>query len=339
LLTLYAYEVGAPGAGGGLSPSAQEPDPTCQTPCQTGPPAAPARPDRAQWSSLFALATALRYLNASMRILFFGDIVGRSGREALARHLPALRARLTPDLIVANGENAAHGRGITPKTFAEILALGVDCITGGNHIWDQREAIPLMEREPRLLRPLNAPAGTPGSGAWRGVLPDGRVAVVACLMGRLFMDALDCPFAAAARLAEAHPLGRGAGAILVDIHAEATSEKMALAHHLDGRVSAVIGTHTHIPTADTHVLPGGTAYMTDAGMCGDYDSVIGVRKDIPVYKFTRKLPHAEKMVPAAGEGTACGAFLVTDDATGHARSIEPVRLGGCLPEALPPPQA
>jgi 2',3'-cyclic-nucleotide 2'-phosphodiesterase len=271
-----------------------------------------------------------------MRILFLGDIVGRSGREALARHLPGLRARLAPDLVVANGENAAHGRGITPRICAELFALGVGCITTGNHVWDQREIVPYIAGEPRLLRPANAPPGTPGAGVWRGALPDGRAVAVACLMGRLFMEALDDPFAAGRALADAHPLGHGgAGAVLVDFHGEASSEKAALAHHLDGRVSAVVGTHTHVPTADARVLPGGSAFLTDAGMCGDYDSIIGARTDIAMHRFVRGMPHAQRMTPASGPGAVAGALIVTDDASGLARAIEPVRAGPGLPGAMP----
>lgn len=269
-----------------------------------------------------------------MRILFLGDIMGRSGREAVERHLPNLKTRLQPDAIIVNAENAAHGDGITSKISETLFTLGVDCITTGNHVWGQREAIGWIDREPRVLRPLNYPAGTPGKGFYKKHLPDGRLLMVVNPMGRQWMETLDCPFVAMQKTLEPETLGKTAIAIFVDFHAEATSEKMAMAHFLDGRVSAVIGTHTHIPTADAQVLPGGTAYQTDAGMCGDYDSCIGVRKDIPLNKFVRKMP-GEKYVPAEGEATVCGVLVVTDDKTGLARSIAPVRVGPRLSSTLP----
>lgn len=269
-----------------------------------------------------------------MRILFLGDIMGRSGREAVETHLPNLREKLSPDAVIVNAENAAHGDGITAKICDSLFALGVDCITTGNHVWGQREAIGWIDREPRVLRPLNYPAGTPGKGLYRKVFPDGRSLVIINPMGRQWMEALDCPFTAVQRILDTETLGRSTTAIFVDFHAEATSEKMAMAHFLDGRVSAVVGTHTHIPTADAWILPGGTAYQTDAGMCGDYDSCIGVRKDIPLQKFIRKMP-GEKFIPAEGEATVCGVFIVTDEKTGLARSIAPVRVGPRLIPAFP----
>jgi metallophosphoesterase (TIGR00282 family) len=269
-----------------------------------------------------------------MRILFLGDIMGRSGRDAVIRHLPALRDRLKPDAIIVNGENSAHGTGITGKICEELFAAGVNVITTGNHVWDQREIIGQIDGEPRLLRPLNFPKGTPGRGAYIHALPDGRKLLVVNAMGRLFMDALDDPFAALAELMQAHRMGHSVHAVFVDFHAEATSEKMAVAHYLDGQVSAVVGTHTHIPTADTQILPGGTALQCDAGMCGDYDSIIGVRKEVPIQRFTRKMP-TEKMSPADGEGTVCGCFLVTDDKTGRAKEFDRLCLGGRLKEYLP----
>ncbi len=269
-----------------------------------------------------------------MRILFIGDVMGRAGRDAVAAHLPSLRARLKTDVVICNAENAAHGVGINKKICDDLYALGVDCITSGNHIWDQREILLTIDQDPKLLRPLNFPKGTPGRGAYVHGLPDGRRILVANVMGRLFMDALDDPFAAMADLLKNQRMGAGINAVFVDIHAEATSEKMAMAHYLDGQVSAVVGTHTHIPTADCQILPGGTALQCDAGMTGDYDSVIGVRKDIPIMRFTRKMP-TEKMQPAEGEGTVCGTFIETDDKTGHAVRIDPVRIGGRLKPSIP----
>jgi metallophosphoesterase (TIGR00282 family) len=269
-----------------------------------------------------------------MRILFIGDIMGRSGREALEKHLPTLKKKLAPDFIIVNGENAAHGTGITVKICKEFYEIGVDCITTGNHIWDQREIIAAIDGDQKLLRPANFPKGAPGRGHNIYKAANGGRIMVVNAMGRLFLDALDDPFALLDDLVNKNPLGRAADAIFLDFHAETTSEKMAMAHYLDGRVSAVVGTHTHIPTADAHVLKGGTAFQGDAGMTGDYDSVIGVRKDIPILRFTRKMP-TEKMVPAEGEGTLCGAFIETDDRTGLAKRIEPVRTGGILKEQIP----
>lgn len=269
-----------------------------------------------------------------MKILFCGDLVGRSGREVVLAHVPRLRAALGLDFVVANGENAAGGFGITEKICTELFDVGIDVITGGNHSWDQREALSFIEREPRLLRPENFPAGTPGRGV--GVFPagGGRKVLVVNLMGRLFMDPLDDPFACVDRVLARFRLGASVDAVLLDFHAEATSEKMAMGHYVDGRVSLCVGTHTHVPTADTMILNGGTAYQTDAGMCGDYDSVIGMEKAVPLARFTRKLP-TERMAPAMGDGTLCGTLVETDDATGLAVKIAPVRIGGKLAPAIP----
>ena len=271
-----------------------------------------------------------------MRLAYFGDVMGRSGRHGLARRLPELRAGLALDFVVANGENAAGGRGITESTAGELYAAGVDAITLGNHSWDQLEALGYIAREPRLLRPANYPlgCGVPGSGANLYETADGRRVLVILVMGRLFMDSLDCPFAAAERELAAAPLGEVADAVIVDMHAEATSEKYAMGHFCDGRASLVVGSHTHVPTADAHILGAGTAYMSDAGMCGDYDSVVGMAKEIPLQKFTTRLPSG-RASPAEGEATVCGVFVETDDATGLARRIEPIRLGGVLDQAAP----
>jgi 2',3'-cyclic-nucleotide 2'-phosphodiesterase len=268
-----------------------------------------------------------------LRILFCGDVVGRSGREAIQAHLPGLRARLGADFVVVNGENAAGGVGITEEICREFYEAGTDVVTTGNHVWDRREIIATIDRDPRLLRPQNFPKGTPGRGV--GVFQaKGRKVMVLNIMGRLFMDPLDDPFAGAERELASQRLGGTVDAILVDFHAEATSEKMALAHFLDGRVSLVVGTHTHVPTADHQILPGGTAYLSDAGMCGDYDSVIGMEKSVPIQRFLRKMP-TERLSAATGEATLCGLLLETDDATGLARRIEPIRVGGRLAPALP----
>jgi len=268
-----------------------------------------------------------------MRVLLCGDVVGRSGREAVAAHVPRLRAELGLDFVVVNGENAAHGFGITDRICAEFYAAGVDVITTGNHVWDRREIIPYIDADPRLLRPINFPPGTPGRGHGIFRLGDGRAVLVVNAMARLFMDAIDDPFAAMDRLLAAHPLGDVA-AIMVDFHGEATSEKTSMGHFCDGRVSAVIGTHSHVPTADYRILENGTAYMTDVGMCGDYDSVIGMRKEGSVRRFVRKLP-GERLEVAEGPATLCAVVVESDDATGLAHRIAPLRIGGRLAPAWP----
>ncbi|HEU0117323.1 MAG TPA: TIGR00282 family metallophosphoesterase [Alphaproteobacteria bacterium] len=270
-----------------------------------------------------------------MRILFFGDIVGRTGRDGLAKHLPNLKAKLKPDVVIVNGENAAGGFGITEKIAQDFYALGVDCLTTGNHVWDQRELISNIQNDPRLVRPLNYPEGTPGKGFYLHALPNGKKILIVNVMGKLFMEpSLDDPFAVTEKFLAQYKLGASVAAIFLDFHAETTSEKMAFAHNFDGRVSAVVGTHTHVPTADDQVLPKGTAFQSDIGMCGDYDSVIGMKKELSLWKFLRKIP-GERMVPAEGEATVCGTLIVTDDATGLAKSIDAVRIGGRLKEQLP----
>jgi len=268
-----------------------------------------------------------------MRLLFLGDVVGRAGREAVIAALPRLRARLGAEFVVVNAENAAHGFGLTPEIGRALFAAGADVLTLGNHAWDRREIIPYIEGEPRLLRPLNYPPGTPGRGA--GVFAAGaRKVLVANVMGRLFMEALDCPFQATRALFATHGLGRTVDAALIDVHAEASSEKQAFAHSFDGRASLIVGTHTHVPSADARILPGGTAFQTDAGMCGDYDSVIGMQKAAAAARFWKRLPR-ERLAPAEGEAAICGVFVETDDATGLALRIAPVRQGGGLSEAMP----
>ncbi len=268
-----------------------------------------------------------------MRLLFLGDVVGRSGRDALTAALPGLRDRLRLDLVAVNGENASHGFGLAPDMARAFLEAGADVITLGNHAWDRREIIPFLETEPRVIRPANFPPGTPGRGSHIAQLRDGRRALVVNVMGRLFMDALDDPFAAADRELEACPLGQVADAVIVDVHAEATSEKQAMGLHLDGRASLVVGTHTHVPTADARILAGGTAYLSDAGMCGDYDSVLGMQRDEPVRRFLQKTPGA-RLEAANGPGTLCGIAVETDG-RGLAVRVAPVRLGPHLPEARP----
>jgi 2',3'-cyclic-nucleotide 2'-phosphodiesterase len=275
-----------------------------------------------------------------MRFAFFGDVVGRSGREGLADHLPALRRRLELEFVIVNAENAAAGFGITENTARELFDAGADCLTLGNHSWDQKEALTYIVREPRLIRPLNYPvlADAPGRGANLFETHAGRRILVINLLGRVHMDSLDDPFAAVDRALEQAPLGYASDAVVVDIHAEATSEKMAMGHFCDGRASLVVGTHTHVPTADAQILNGGTAYQTDAGACADYDSVIGNQKEEPLRRFTTRISGG-RYKPAEGAATVCGVFVETDDATGLARRIEPIRIGGRLAQSVPELQA
>lgn len=269
-----------------------------------------------------------------MKILYCGDVVGQSGRQAILEHVPALRQDLGLDFVIVNGENAAHGFGLTKKICQGFYDVGVDVVTTGNHVWDQREIVEHIVEDDRLLRPLNYPEGTPGRGWNIYESVGGARVMVAQVMGRLFMDPLDDPFARIDIALLNKSLGNGVAAIIVDIHGEATSEKMSMGHYLDGRVSAVIGTHSHIPTADAQILPGGTAYQTDAGMCGDYDSVIGMAKDGAVARFLKKVP-STRLQPALGEATLCAVFIETDDVTGLARTIAPVRRGGRLRACMP----
>ena len=270
-----------------------------------------------------------------MRFAFFGDVVGRSGRDGVTDHLPRLRRGLGRDFVVVNGENAAAGFGITENTARELFESGADCLTLGNHSWDQKEALTYIVREPRLIRPLNYPvlADAPGRGSQMFDVGGRRVLVVN-LLGRVFMDALDDPFAAVDRVLESSPLGMVSDVVIVDIHGEATSEKMAMGHFCDGRASLVVGTHSHVPTADAQILNGGTAYQTDAGACADYDSVIGNQKEEPLRRFTTRISGG-RYKPAEGPATVCGVYLETDDRTGLARRIEPIRIGGRLKETVP----
>ncbi|HWK94007.1 MAG TPA: TIGR00282 family metallophosphoesterase [Pseudolabrys sp.] len=269
-----------------------------------------------------------------MRLLFIGDIVGRAGRAIVQSKLPGLVRDWKLDLVVINGENAAGGFGITETIYHELIDAGADAITLGNHSWDQREALVFIERAPRLIRPVNYPKGAPGRGAALVEAKNGKRALVINVMGRIFMDPLDDPFAAVEREIAACPLREAADAIVVDIHCEASSEKQAMGYFCDGRASLVVGTHTHVPTADHRIMPGGTAFMTDAGMTGDYDSVIGMTKDEPLTRFLRKIP-GSKFEPAAGPATLSGIAVELDDKTGLATSVSAVRIGGLLEQAAP----
>src|SRR5205814_8856715 len=269
-----------------------------------------------------------------MRLLFVGDVVGRSGRNAVTERLAGLRRDWKLDCVIVNGENAAGGFGITETIYNEMIDAGADAITLGNHSWDQREALVFIARAPRLIRPLNYPPGTPGRGMAMFDARNGARVLVINAMGRVFMDPLDDPFAAIDRELAACPLKGAADAIVIDIHCEATSEKQAMGHFCDGRASLVVGTHTHVPTSDHQILPRGTAFISDLGMTGDYDSVIGMDKEEPLARFLRRISGA-RFEPALGEATLCALAVETDDANGLARRVAVVRLGGRLEEARP----
>ena len=270
-----------------------------------------------------------------MRFLFLGDIVAKPGRTVVLEHLPRLRDQLKLDFVVANTENAAHGFGLTEKICDELFEAGVDVMTTGNHVYDKAEIIPFMEQDTRVIRPDNYPAGAPGRGSVVYDSPSGHRVLVVNVMGRVFMEPLDNPFVSLDRLVPpGTPVENGLDAVLVDVHAEATSEKYVMGHYLDGRASLVVGTHTHVPTADYQILAGGTGYQTDAGMCGAYDSVIGMNKEDTVERTSGRIPKP-RLTPAEGEATLCGVLVETDPKTGLARSISPLRVGGRLRAAWP----
>ena len=269
-----------------------------------------------------------------MRLLFLGDIVGRTGRNAVVERLPGLVERHRLDFVIINGENAAGGFGITEDILRAVLDAGADVVTSGNHAFDQRDALVFAQRQERFLRPVNYPQGTPGRGAGMFMARNGARVLVVNVMGRVFMDALDDPFAAVDRELAACPLGEQADAVVVDVHAEASSEKQALAYHLDGRATLVVGTHTHVPTADHRILSGGTAYQTDVGMCADYESIIGMDKNEPLRRFLTKVP-GERFAPANGPATLAGIAVEVDDGSGLATAVAPLRLGGALAETVP----
>jgi metallophosphoesterase (TIGR00282 family) len=269
-----------------------------------------------------------------MRILFIGDVIGRSGRTIVSERLPGLIAEWKLDLVVINGENSAGGFGITEAIYNELIDAGADAITLGNHAFDQREALVFIERAPRLVRPLNYPKGTPGRGAAMVDTKNGKRALIINAMGRIFMDPLDDPFAAVERELAACALKTGADAIVLDMHCEATSEKQSMGFFVDGRVSLMVGTHTHAPTADHRIMPGRTAFVSDVGMTGDFESVIGMNKDEPLNRFLRKLP-GSKFEPALGPATLCGIAVETDETSGLAARVGAVRLGGILEQARP----
>ena len=272
-----------------------------------------------------------------MRILFLGDVMGRSGRAAVAARLPAMRRDWGLDFVVVNGENATSGMGLSPDHAKGLFEAGADCVTLGDHAFDQKAMHGHIDSEPRLIRAINFSKVAPGVGHRVFSAADGRKVLVAQVMGQVFMKRpFDDPFSAIEPVLRAHPLGGGVQAAVIDVHAEATSEKMAMGHWCDGRASLVVGTHTHVPTGDAMILNGGTAYMTDAGMCGDYDSVIGMQKDEPLRRFITGMPKG-RFEPAMGEATVSGVFIETDDRTGKALRVQAVRQGGRLATASPAP--
>lgn len=270
-----------------------------------------------------------------MKLLFLGDVMGRAGRKAVAEHLPRLRQAWSLDFVVVNGENATGGMGLSGEHARTLFEAGADCVTLGDHAFDQRDMMAFIEQETRIVRPLNFARAAPGRGARFFDAPGGRKVYVAQVLGQAFMKRpFDDPFSAVDAALKPAVLGGGAAAVVVEVHAEATSEKMALGHWCDGRASLVVGTHTHVPTADTQILARGTAFQSDAGMCGDYDSVIGMEKLEPISRFVTGMAKG-RFTPAEGPATLCGVYVETDDATGLARRAVPVRVGGRLAQSGP----
>lgn len=259
-----------------------------------------------------------------MKLLFCGDVVGRSGRDAVKRHVPLLRKEYGLDAVIVNVDNAAGGFGVNGESLRDFKDCGVDVMTGGDHVFDQKDAPSLLGNTPYLLRPHNFPPSVPGTGCKLFTLPNGKKLLVLHLLGQVFhKEYLDSPFTCADAALAPYKLGGNVDAILVDMHAEATSEKMAMGHYLDGRVSLVVGSHTHVPTADARIMPGGTAYQTDAGMCGDYNSIIGFSPEGPMQNFLQKYRKV-RMEPANGPGTMCGV-IVELGANGLVTQITPVQ--------------
>ncbi|MBL0848943.1 MAG: TIGR00282 family metallophosphoesterase [Candidatus Liberibacter ctenarytainae] len=270
-----------------------------------------------------------------MRLLFLGDIVGKTGRSIVYETLPKLIRDFKLDFVIANGENSAGGFGITEKILCEMIDAGIDVVTTGNHVWDKRESLIFSQRHHQFLRPANYPPNTPGNGSGLYHAKNGALVLVANLMGRVFMNPiLDDPFREAENILNMCPLKEQADVIVFDFHAETTSEKQCFAHFVDRQASLVVGTHTHIPTADAQILDGGTGYMSDAGMCGDYNSSIGLDKDEPINRFITQIPR-NRFVVAEGPATLCGVCAEISDLTGLTEKITPVRIGARLQEILP----
>ena len=265
-----------------------------------------------------------------MKILFFGDIFGRSGRDALIKKLPYFIKKYNPDFILANGENASHGKGVSQSICNDLFSAGIDVITGGNHIFDNNDVFNFIDEEKRLLRPNNYPIDTPGKGY--GIYEKNQKKIlVVNVLGRVFMQPLDDPFESIRKVINEKVFGKNISAIIIDIHCEATSEKMAIAHEFDGKTSLIVGTHTHIPTADARILLNGTAYISDLGMCGDYNSIIGMDKKKSLERFKKKTP-VRGIHPATGEASLSSVFVELDEKTGLAKSIKQIIMGGCLKE-------
>ncbi|MCU9838287.1 YmdB family metallophosphoesterase [Ruegeria sp. WL0004] len=270
-----------------------------------------------------------------MKILFLGDVMGRAGRAAVVEHLPRLRAEWKLDFVVVNGENASNGMGLSGEHAKLLLDAGADCLTLGDHAFDQKDMLQYIEGESRIVRPINYAKGAPGRGHRLFNAPGGRKVLVAQVLGQVFMKRpYDDPFSAIEPVLKSHPRGGMANAVIVDMHCEATSEKMAMGHFCDGRASLVVGTHTHVPTADAMVMPGGTGYLSDAGMCGDYDSVIGMDKAEPMRRFITGMAKT-RFTPALGAATVSGVYVETDDRTGATTRIAMVRVGGRLEQSGP----
>lgn len=279
--------------------------------------------------------TCRQFYPSFMRLLFLGDVMGRAGRRAICDNLQRLRKEWRLDFVVVNAENATSGMGLSGAHAKTLLEAGADCLTLGDHAFDQKDMLQFIATEPRILRPLNFSKSAPGKGAALFTAANGRKVLVAQALGQVFMKRpYDDPFSALEPVLKTYPRGGQAAAVLVDMHCEATSEKMAMGHFCDGRASVVVGTHTHVPTADAMILPGGTAYLTDAGMCGDYNSVIGMEKTEPLRRFITGMPK-ERFTPATGEATLCGLYVETDDRTGQATRVVAVRDGGLLQATAP----
>ncbi len=258
-----------------------------------------------------------------MKILYLGDIVGKAGRSAVINSLDHLKQKYKPDITIVNCENASHGFGITPKAYKSLIEAGVDAMVSGNHIWDQKDIVPILNEDRRIVRPLNYPENTPGFGFYEAQLADGRKILITQVLGRVFMESLEPPIVALDRLLKNYIMGANISAIFVDVHAEATSEKQAIGHYLDSRVSVVTGTHTHVPTADAKILPKGTAYITDVGMCGNHDGVLGFEKEEPINRLGPTFSK-NPLIPCTKDGKINGVFVETDDNTGLAISIEQI---------------
>ena len=273
--------------------------------------------------------------SGGMRILFLGDVMGRAGRAAVSETLPRLREEWRLDFVVVNGENASNGMGLSGEHAKILFEAGADCVTLGDHAFDQKDMLQYIEQDSRIVRPLNFAKGAPGRGHRLFTARGGQKVLVLQALGQVFMKrAFDDPFGAVEGVLKSHPRGGLAQAIIVDMHCEATSEKMAMGHFCNGKASLVVGTHTHVPTGDAQILEGGTAYLTDAGMCGDYNSVIGMDKAEPMRRFLTGMPKG-RFTPASGAATLSGVYVETDDRTGAAKRIEMVRQGGLLQQAAP----